>query len=41
MKAKGMKNVMISMHASHVPVDKTTVFSEDLPIVIYCPSSQL
>ena len=40
MKANGMKD-MTSKQASRVPTNKTTIFSEDLPIAIYSPSSQL
>lgn len=36
-----MKDIVISMQASPVPIDETTIFREHLPIVIYCPSSQL
>lgn len=40
-KAKEMKDITISVQASQVSIDKITIFSEDSPMMIYCPSSQL
>lgn len=37
-KAKEKKDIMIYMQVPHLSIDKTIIFSEGLPIAIYCPS---